>query len=122
MANRPKWKAHRRPIPVRATFVAWARCKDGMSKDKSLLIYNSFLTLKGIPPESYEYRLGNRSAVGWIVDQYQVSTETQRHHQRPQPRRQPRFIGQVVQVSLETVNIVKALPKLGIEASARGVR
>ncbi len=29
----------------------------------------------GIPPEAHEYRLGNRSALDWIVDQYQVSTD-----------------------------------------------
>jgi hypothetical protein len=35
-----------------------------LSKDKTSLIYsqflNQFLTLSGIPPETYEYRLGNR--------------------------------------------------------------
>jgi predicted helicase len=46
-----------------------------LSKDKTSLIYNQFLTLSGIPPETYEYRLGNRSALEWIIDQYQVSTD-----------------------------------------------
>jgi predicted helicase len=46
-----------------------------LSKDKASLIYNQFLTLSGIPPETYEYRLGNRSALEWIIDQYQVSTD-----------------------------------------------
>ena len=32
-----------------------------LSKDKSSLTYNDFLTLDGIPPETYEYRLANRS-------------------------------------------------------------
>jgi predicted helicase len=27
-------------------------------------------TLKGIPPEAWEYKLGNRSALEWILDQY----------------------------------------------------
>jgi predicted helicase len=34
-----------------------------LSKDKTSLIYNQFLTLSGIPKETYEYRLGNRSAL-----------------------------------------------------------
>ena len=46
-----------------------------LSKDKTSLIYNRFLTLSGIPPETYEYHLGNRSALEWIIDQYQVSTD-----------------------------------------------
>jgi len=39
-----------------------------LSKDKSTLTYNDFLTLKGIPPETYEYRVGNRSAPEWAVE------------------------------------------------------
>jgi predicted helicase len=46
-----------------------------LSKDKTPVIYNQFLTLSGIPPETYEYRLGNRSALEWIIDQYQVSMD-----------------------------------------------
>jgi predicted helicase len=38
-----------------------------LSKDKRSLIYNNFLTLSGIPPEVFEYRLGNRSALEWII-------------------------------------------------------
>jgi predicted helicase len=46
-----------------------------LSKDKTTLIYNQFLTLSGIPKETCDYRLGNRSALEWVIDQYQVSTE-----------------------------------------------
>ncbi len=38
-----------------------------LSKDKTTLIYNDFLTLSGIPPETYDYRLGNRSALEWVL-------------------------------------------------------
>jgi predicted helicase len=43
----------------------WRGRKMRLSKDKTTLVYNEFLTLKGIPPETYEYRLGNRSALEW---------------------------------------------------------
>ena len=46
-----------------------------LSKDKTTLTYNQFLTLSGIPKETYDYRLGNRSALEWAIDQYQVSTD-----------------------------------------------
>ena len=45
-----------------------------LSKDKTTLIYNQFLTLSGIPKATYDYRLGNRSALEWVIDQYQVSS------------------------------------------------
>jgi len=28
-----------------------------------------------IPPATYSYRLGNRSALDWVIDQYQLSTD-----------------------------------------------
>jgi predicted helicase len=46
-----------------------------LTKDKTAIVYNDKLTLRGIPPEAFDYRLGNRSAIDWIIDQYQVSTD-----------------------------------------------
>ena len=88
-----------------------------LSKDKTQLIYNKFLTLADIPPETYEYRLGNRSALEWVIDQYQVSTDkrsgiTNDPNREDDPQYILRLVGQVVTVSLETVSIVKALPEL----------
>src|SRR5208282_607834 len=85
-----------------------------LSKDKTTLIYNRLITLSGIPPETYEYRLGNRSALEWIVDQYQVSTDkrsgiTNDPNRADDPKYIVRLIGQVITVSLETVKIVKEL-------------
>ncbi len=53
----------------------WRVEKMKLTRDKTSLVYNDFLTLDGIPPEAYEYRLGNRSALQWVIDQYQVSTD-----------------------------------------------
>ena len=88
-----------------------------LSKDKTSLIYNQFLTLSGIPKETYEYRLGNRSALEWVIDQYQVSTDkrsgiTNDPNRADDPQYILRLIGQVVTVSLETVKIVQSLPRL----------
>src|SRR5207248_1724633 len=46
-----------------------------LSKDRTRLTVNPSLTLARIPPEAFEYRLGNRSALEWVIDQYQVSTD-----------------------------------------------
>jgi predicted helicase len=87
-----------------------------LSKDKKSLIVNPSLTLSGIPPEAFQYRLGNRSALEWVVDQYQV-TEDNRTGISSDPNRADdeeyivRLVGQVIQVSLETDRIVSALPK-----------
>lgn len=94
-----------------------------LSKDKTSLIYNQFLTLSGIPPETYEYRLGNRSALDWVIDQYQVSADkrsgiTNDPNREDDPKYILRLIGQVITVSLETVSIVKALPPLNFSEAA----
>ena len=92
-----------------------------LSKDKRSLIYNDFLTLSGIPPEVFEYRLGNRSALDWIIDQYQVSTDkrsgiTNDPNRADDPEYIVRLIGQVITVSLETVQLVRGLNEFSIVA------
>ncbi len=90
-----------------------------LSKDKHSLIYNDFLTLSGIPPDVFEYRLGNRSALEWIIDQYQVSTDqrsgiTNDPNRADDPQYIVRLIGQVITVSLETVELVRSLDTLRV--------
>jgi predicted helicase len=100
----------------------WRVEKMRLSKDKTSLVYNDFLTLKGIPLEAYEYRLGNRSALEWVIDQYQVSTDKRSGivndpNRTDDPEYIARLIGQIISVSLETMTVVKALPELVIEAA-----
>ena len=86
-----------------------------LSKDKTCLTVNESLTLANIPPEAFDYRLGNRSALEWVIDQYQVS-EDKRSGITSDPNRPDdeeyivRLVGQVVRVSVETVRIVSGLP------------
>jgi predicted helicase len=87
-----------------------------LTKDKTAVIVNPSLTLAGLPPETFQYRLGNRSALDWVIDQYQVS-EDKRSGIRSDPNRPDdpeyivRLVGQVVRVSVETVRIVAGLPE-----------
>ena len=86
-----------------------------LSKDKLRLTVNPSLTLATIPPEAFEYRLGNRSALEWVIDQYQVSTDkrsgiTSDPNREDDPEYIVRLVGQVIRVSLETVKIVSGLP------------
>jgi predicted helicase len=121
----PLQKAERRSalqnadLKVGATIPLSYRVEDKMrlSKDHRSLKVNDSLTLGGIPPETFEYRLGNRSALEWVIDQYQV-TEDKHSGIRSDPNRPDdpeyivRLVGQVIRVSLETVKLVKSLPAL----------
>jgi predicted helicase len=88
-----------------------------LSKDKSELRYNDFLLLRGIPAAAFDYRLGNRSALEWVIDQYRVSTDPRsgivNDPNRPDdPKYILRLIGQVITVSLETQRTIATLPSL----------
>ena len=101
----------------------WRVEKMRLSKDKTSLTYNEFLTLRGIPPEAYEYRLGNRSALEWVIDQYQVSTDkrsgiTNDPNRADDPEYIVRLIGQVITVSLGTMKVIQSLPALLISATS----
>ena len=98
----------------------WRVEKMKLSKDKSSLIYNDFLTLAGIPPKAFDYRLGTRSALEWVIDQYRVKTDKRssivNDPNRPDdPQYIVKLIGKVITVSLETVDIVGKLPALEIK-------
>ena len=46
-----------------------------LTKEGDAVLYNEWLTLHGIPPEAHAYRLGNRSALAWVIDQYRVERD-----------------------------------------------
>jgi predicted helicase len=103
----------------------WRVEKMSLSKEKTQLKYNDFLTLSSIPPQVYEYRLGNRSALEWVIDQYRVSTDARsgivNDPNRPDdPEYIVRLIGQVITVSLETVKLVNELAALSIDQREPG--
>ena len=86
-----------------------------LSKDKTQLKINESLTLAGIPPKVCDYCLGNRSALDWVIDQYQISTDKRSGitSDLNNPDDEEYIVGlggQVVRVSIETVKIVNSLP------------
>jgi predicted helicase len=94
-----------------------------LSKDKTQLKVNDSLTLAKIPLEVFDYRLGNRSALDWVIDQYQISTDkrsgiTSDPNNTDDEEYIVRLVGQVVRVSIETLKIVNALPAEHSKAKA----
>ena len=95
----------------------WRVEKMKLAKDKTSLVYNDFLTLDGIPAKTFDYRLGTRSALEWIINQYCVKTDKRSGivndpNRADDPQYIVRLIKQVISVSLETVDIVAGLPAL----------
>ena len=106
-------------IENREVPIDWRVEKMKLSKDKTQLVYNDFLTLEGIPAKAFHYRLGNRSALEWVIDQYRIKTDKRSGivndpNREDDPRYVVKLIGKVIAVSLETVEIVERLPDLGV--------
>jgi predicted helicase len=88
-----------------------------LSKDKKALFYNDFFTLSGIPSEVYDYRLGNRSALEWVIDQCRVThDETDNITSDPNRLDDEQYIlwlvGKVISVSLETMKVISGMPSV----------
>ena len=97
----------------------WRVEKMKLSKDKTSLVYNDFLTISGIPEKVLDYRLGNRSALEWIINQYCVKIDKRSGivndpNRADDPQYIVKLIGKVVTVSLETVEVVERLPGLDL--------
>jgi predicted helicase len=89
--------------------------------DKGLVIVDEDTQLTGIPPAAWDYRLGNRSAIDWVLDQHKEKTP--RDPTVREKFNSYRFadykesmidlLARVVTVSLETVKITDAMRTLG---------
>lgn len=93
--------------------------------DKSTVIYNHKITMHDIPVEAYEYVVNGKPALEWVMERQAVTThkdsgivndanlwakETMGDAAYPL-----KLFQRVITVSLETMKIVKALPKLDID-------
>ena len=95
----------------------WRVEKMELSADKTQLRYNDSLTVVDIPPEVFEYRLGRRSALEWLIDRYRVKPDPNGSGIVSDPNGEDaqyivRLVGQVMHVSQETVRLVGELPPL----------
>mgnify|MGYP002570833178 CR=1 FL=1 len=93
------------------------------AKDKTTLIYNEWITVKNIPLEAQEYTVNRKSALDWVVERACVSIDkasgiVNDFNDYAAEMRNERYpldlFLKIITVSLETMKIVEALPKLEI--------
>ncbi|MEI6847092.1 MAG: type ISP restriction/modification enzyme [Chlorobiaceae bacterium] len=91
---------------------------------KDAIIYNSAITISNIPAKAYDYIVNGKSAIEWIMERYQLTTHkesgiTNNPNHWATEVGNPRYILDlllsIITVSLKTVGIVEALPKLRFE-------
>ncbi|MES2682690.1 MAG: type ISP restriction/modification enzyme [Pseudomonadota bacterium] len=120
------------PDHYRVQKMAYAKRRvDGkLQEDKTTLIYNSRITLTGIPPAALDYIVNGKPALEWVMERYAVTTDKDSgikndpndwatEHNDPQYILN--LVKRVMRVSVETVRIVAGLPALQeFQADSKG--
>lgn len=90
-------------------------------EDRSRIVYNDRVTIRGIPLAAYDYVVNGKSAIEWVMERYQVTTHKESGivndpnkylEECGDERYIVDLILKVVTVSMETQKIVSTLPKL----------
>ncbi|MBR4126338.1 MAG: DEAD/DEAH box helicase [Alphaproteobacteria bacterium] len=88
--------------------------------DKSTIVFNPSITVSNIPLKAYDYVVNGRSAIEWVMERYQIKTDkdsgiTNDPNDWAIEHGQPRYILDlllsVINVSLQSLDIIAALPK-----------
>ncbi|PLS23794.1 DEAD/DEAH box helicase [Bifidobacterium imperatoris] len=86
--------------------------------DLTVLKVAENLTIEGIPLRAYEYVVNGKSAIGWLIDRYKVTTDKKSgitndpNDYSDNPRYIVDLAERVIRVSMETLDIVEGLPAL----------
>lgn len=98
--------------------------KDSKTADKSIIYYNTGITIEEIPAEAYEYVVNGKSAIEWIMERYAITPDSKsgiindpndwaKEHE--DEKYILNLLLRIINVSVQTVEIVKGLPKLKFE-------
>ncbi|MFC4271832.1 DEAD/DEAH box helicase [Sneathiella chungangensis] len=98
----------------------------GKEKDKTTVIYNEHITMQNIPLEAYDYVVNGKPALEWVMERQVVKTDKASgivndandyaNETIGDPRYPMLLFQRVITVSLETIKIVRGLPKLDIDS------
>ena len=92
-----------------------------LEKDHSVIVFNDNITIKNIPEKAYQYIVNGKSAIEWIMDQYQVKTDKKSgitddpNDYSDDPKYIFNLLLRIINVSVQTVDLINQLPPLTIE-------
>lgn len=98
--------------------------KNGKDKDKSVIEYNPYITLRNIPLRAYDYVVNGKSAIEWIMERYcdKVDKKSGIRNDANQwgiehgnPKYPLELLQSIITLSLRTLDIVDGLPKMSFE-------
>lgn len=97
---------------------------DSKTADKRVIHYNAGITIENIPLEAYNYVVNGKSAIEWVMERYAVKTDSASQitndpndwgREHDDPKYIYNLLLRIITVSLETMKIVRSLPKLRLE-------
>ena len=89
--------------------------------DSSAIVFNSDITISNIPEKAYEYVVNGRSAIEWIIDQYQVKTDKKSgitddpNDYSDDEKYIFNLLLRIINVSVQTVDLINSLPNFEID-------
>lgn len=98
--------------------------KRGKDKDKSIIEYNQFITLRNIPLRAYDYVVNGKSAIEWIMERYcdKVDSKSGIRNDANQwgiehgnPKYPLELLQSIITLSIKTLDIIDTLPKVKFE-------
>lgn len=108
----------------KVTKMKFAKKRDENGKsvnDRSTIIYNSDITISNIPEKAYQYVVNGRSAIEWIIDQYQVKTDKKSgitddpNDYSNDEKYIFNLLLRIINVSIQTLDLINSLPKFEVE-------
>jgi predicted helicase len=92
----------------------WQFEKMIFTKDRRGIQINDDLLISNIPVKAFDYMIGNRSALEWIVEQYRTRIVSEAGNgddpnQPTDPAYFIRLIGQIITVSLESLKLINSM-------------
>ncbi|MBK9413058.1 MAG: DEAD/DEAH box helicase [Bacteroidetes bacterium] len=105
-------------------FYAVEKMRFPKKDQKDTIIYNSKITIENIPAKAYEYVVNGKSAIEWIMERYQVTTHKESGIKNDpndwakevgNPRYILDLLLSIINVSVQTVEVVEGLPKVKFE-------
>ena len=95
-------------------------------QNKTTVIYNNNITMQGVPLEAYDYVVNGKPALNWVMERQCIKTDKASgivndandyaNEIVGDPRYPMELFRRVITVSLETMEIVRGLPKLDIDS------
>ena len=106
---------------IKMKFTKKRNTEGKLKKDRSTIIFNNSITIENIPEKAYQYIVNGKSAIEWIMDQYQVKTDKKSgitddpNDYSNDPKYIFNLLLRIINVSVQTVDLINELPPLVVE-------